>query len=255
MIRQSQWSRGRYRPPRRLSTPPADAETTSPVPRVVSSGPSSPPGDHPRDTTDLFAPLFSAREEQAVATAASDGSARRVPAQVAVGPLHRRAEIRKPLHIGLELIRQGVPDPQFAIGADLSPSGALVLADAGLDPKDYVVIRFRLPWSDERFAFLSQVVRVQPAPDQESGALHGFGIRFLDVTPAERTHLRQRQDFRRCEWVPQAIDRVTVLLYRASGERLAAEGSPEAVSGDSGGRRAAPVVAADSGRLAAGRSP
>ena len=206
MIRTSQWSLARYKRSRHPSTPPADAETTSPAPKAVSSAPSSPPEGRPRDTGELFAPLFTPREAQAAAGTTPAETARPVPAQVAVGPIRRRSEIRKPLHIGIELIRQGVPDPEFAIGADLSPSGALVLSDAELDPKDYVVIRFRLPWSDERFAFLSQVVRVQPAPEEDLGALYGFGIRFLDVTPDERTQLRQELEELPpvAAWVPQA---------------------------------------------------
>ncbi|MBI5502077.1 MAG: PilZ domain-containing protein [Deltaproteobacteria bacterium] len=114
--------------------------------------------------------------------------------------------MRKPLHIGVELLRRGHDNPEFAIGADLSPSGALVFSDAALDPSDYVVLRFRLPWSDDRYAFLSEVVRVQPAPEEETGALFGFGLRFLDVSPSERLGLRQElQDLPPAvPWVPQA---------------------------------------------------
>ena len=173
-------------------------ETTPPVP-TTSSAPSAGGGRRPSSTEELFAPAFASRfPPAAVVAPAASPALRPSPAAPSAGPLpapgsgwpRRRAEVRKPLHLAIELLHRDRNGPEFAIGADLSPSGAYVLAEQVLAPRDRVLLRFRLPWTDDHYAFLGEVVRVQPPLEDETDVLYGYGVRFLDVQPNESEHLR-----------------------------------------------------------------
>ncbi|MBI5485693.1 MAG: PilZ domain-containing protein [Deltaproteobacteria bacterium] len=107
------------------------------------------------------------------------------------GRLYRRAEVRRPVHVGVELVRGGQREAEFAVGADLTPDGLFLLADSRLPLGDLVRVSFVLPWSSEQYTFLGRVVRIQRARPDETGALFGFGLEFLGGTEAERSSLRE----------------------------------------------------------------
>jgi len=220
MIRSSQWSlRPNQRGRRRSTAPGVDEERTTPAPSRMGLSSASRTSSAPlprasSSTEELFAPPFAIAEpgeESAAATptpssssevstlaatpaaglpAASGTQVQSLPPPWAERP-SQRAEVRKPVHIGIELLHRTRGGPEFAVGADLSPAGAYILSDDVLAPQERLLIRFRLPWADDEYSFLGEVVRVQPVRADELGAHYGYGLQFLDVMPSEGARLRE----------------------------------------------------------------
>lgn len=172
--------------------PETEADEADPAARATR--PRAVTGTRPAATRPSGAPLspFPPRPQ----TAARGSAPVPPPASSASSPAqssrpYRRSEVRRPVHVGVQLVRSGQLEPEFAIGADLTPDGVLLLCDSRLPLGDLVRVSFVIPWSREEYTFLAKVVRIQRARADELGALFGFGLEFIGGSDTDRASLRE----------------------------------------------------------------
>lgn len=150
-----------------------------------SHAPSAPPG-----TSASSVPPASINADDLFAAMTPPMPARGVNRPAWVMRALQREDQRKAVSVVIELVRKGMEHTLRAIGANLSATGAFILAEGDFAPAEHLVVNFRLPWSGSAYSFFSEVIHVEPGPRGDFSPSGGFGVEFLDSSPGERARLR-----------------------------------------------------------------
>ncbi len=104
---------------------------------------------------------------------------------------------RVPISIKLRLRESGTDVAASFDGRDISEGGVFVRSSLLWEPGDHFELRFVLPGTDREIRVNGEVVRAEdkyvlfPALADQQPPVPGMGIRFLDLTDADRCLIRE----------------------------------------------------------------
>lgn len=96
----------------------------------------------------------------------------------------RRRHLRVPCQYSVGIVENG--RVHSGVLQNISTSGMFLTTSRNFEPGMALRLRFNLPGVEEEIHILGEVVRTEEISDQE----YGFGIQFLELTPASRQSLR-----------------------------------------------------------------
>jgi PilZ domain-containing protein len=102
-----------------------------------------------------------------------------------------RFEVRKAFRGDVEVIAPLWDDPLPFEARDLSPAGVFLETDLPLGPDSELVVSFWVPSLARELSLFARVARVSLPRRRSDHGVAGMGIRFLDISPLERLHVRE----------------------------------------------------------------
>lgn len=104
--------------------------------------------------------------------------------------MHKRFELRRTAAVPIEVITSHWDEPLFLLSSDLSPRGAYLCTDLLPNPGEDLVCSFRLKENEPEYCFFAEVTRVNLLRRESDFGLPGFGVEFVDASPADRLGIR-----------------------------------------------------------------
>lgn len=107
--------------------------------------------------------------------------------------MKQRFEMRRSIHIPVEIVTAMWDEPIWFRTSDLTPRGAFVESEFLPNTGDHLVCSFDLGLGSSpqyNYCFFGEVTRVNLLRRLVDRGRPGFGVRFLDTTPIERLKIR-----------------------------------------------------------------
>ncbi len=107
--------------------------------------------------------------------------------------MKNRFELRRSIHIPIEVITSMWDEPLIFQTGDLTPRGAYVISDLMPERGEHIVCSFNLldnSFQGREYCFFGEVTRVNLFRRFIERGRPGFGVRFLDTTPLDRLRIR-----------------------------------------------------------------